>query len=47
MPDDIGVSLKGKSVELTGPFATGSTFSENLLLEYANGIAGAALGWAG
>ena len=45
MPDDIGVSLKGKSVELTGPFAAGSTFSENLLLEYANGIAGAALGW--
>ncbi len=43
--DEIGVSLKGKSVELTGPFATGSTFSENLLLEYANGIAGKALGW--
>jgi 4-phytase/acid phosphatase len=45
VPDDINVYLKGKSVELTGPFATGSTFSENLLLEYANGIAGAALGW--
>lgn len=45
MPDDINVYLKGKSVELTGPFSTGSTFSENLLLEYANGIAGAALGW--
>ena len=45
MPNHIGVSLKGNSVELTGPFATGSTFSENLLLEYANGIAGAALGW--
>ena len=45
MPDDISVSLRGKSVELTGPFATGSTFSENLLLEYANGIAGEALGW--
>jgi len=43
--DDISVCLKGKSVELTGPFAAGSTFSENLLLEYANGIAGEALGW--
>jgi 4-phytase/acid phosphatase len=42
---DVGVSLKGRSVELTGPFATGSTFSENLLLEYANGMQGAALGW--
>jgi hypothetical protein len=26
---DIGVSANGKSVELTGPFASGSTFSEN------------------
>jgi len=45
IPDNISVYLKGKSVELTGPFATGSTFSENLLLEYTNGMAGAALGW--
>jgi len=44
-PFSIGVALKGRSVELTGPFATGSTFSENLLLEYANGMEGAALGW--
>jgi 4-phytase/acid phosphatase len=44
-PAAIGVSLKGKAVELTGPFATGSTFSENLLLEYANGLKGASLGW--
>ena len=44
-PGAIGVALKGKSVELTGPFATGSTFSENLLLEYADGMEGAALGW--
>jgi 4-phytase/acid phosphatase len=44
-PDEIGVAVKGKSVELTGPFATGSTFSENFLLEYANGVEGAALGW--
>lgn len=41
----IGAALKGKAVELTGPFATGSTFSENLLLEYANGMEGKALGW--
>ena len=44
-PSPVGVALKGKSVELTGPFATGSTFSECLLLEYTNGMAGAALGW--
>lgn len=44
-PAAIGVVLKGKQVELTGPFATGSTFSENLLLEYADGMKDAALGW--
>jgi 4-phytase/acid phosphatase len=44
-PGKIGVSMSGKSVELQGPFATGSTFSENLLLEYANGMQGTALGW--
>jgi 4-phytase/acid phosphatase len=44
-PAPIGVSIKGKSVELTGPFATGSTFSENLLLEYTDGMRDAALGW--
>ncbi len=32
-------------MELTGPFSAGSTFSENLLLEYANGFEGAELGW--
>jgi 4-phytase/acid phosphatase len=42
---EVGVSVTGKSVELTGPFATGSTFSENLLLEYAEGMQGKALGW--
>jgi 4-phytase/acid phosphatase len=41
----IAAALRGKSVELTGPFATGSTFSENLLLEYANGLRGDSLGW--
>ncbi len=41
----IGVSIKGRSVQLNGPFAVGSTLSENLLLEYADGMKGAALGW--
>jgi 4-phytase/acid phosphatase len=45
LPANIGVEIRGKSVELTGSFATGSTFAENLLLEYTNGIEGAALGW--
>src|SRR5581483_8821149 len=38
--DAIEVASKGKSVEMTGPFAIGSTFSENLLLEYTNGMQG-------
>lgn len=41
----MGIALKGNAVELTGPFALGSTFTENLLLEYANGLKGNALGW--
>jgi 4-phytase/acid phosphatase len=44
-PGKIGVSPTGKSVELEGPFASGSTLSEDLFLEYANGMQGAALGW--
>jgi 4-phytase/acid phosphatase len=44
-PASLGVSLKGNSIELTGPFTTGSTFSENLLLEYTDGMQGKALGW--
>jgi 4-phytase/acid phosphatase len=44
-PAALDVAVKGKSLELTGPFATGSTFSENLLLEYTNGLRGEALGW--
>jgi 4-phytase/acid phosphatase len=42
---EVGVAIKGKTVEMTGPLATGSTFSEALLLEYANGMEGASLGW--
>jgi 4-phytase / acid phosphatase len=44
-PLEIGVSLASKNVELTGPFSVGSTMSENLLLEYANGFQGPNLGW--
>jgi len=44
-PPGIGLSLRGQQVELTGPLASGSALSENLLLEYANGMQGAALGW--
>jgi 4-phytase/acid phosphatase len=41
----VAAAMKGKTVDLAGPFTTGSTFSENLLLEYTNGMQGAALGW--
>ncbi len=41
----VAAAIKGKAVELAGPFATGSTFSEALLLEYANGMQGTSLGW--
>ncbi len=44
MPD-LHASLEGKSVELDGPINTGSTLSENLLLEYTNGMQGKDLGW--
>ena len=41
----VGVAPKGRWIELTGPFALGSTFSENLLLEYVDGMEGPDLGW--
>ena len=44
-PAEMGVLLHGKLIDLSGPFAVGSTLSENLLLEYANGRHGAELGW--
>jgi hypothetical protein len=37
--------IGGKSVQLESPLSTASTFSENLLLEYANGMTGSNLGW--
>lgn len=45
LPQEIDVSLRGKSVELNGPFAAGSTLSEDLLLEYVDGMPGKDLGW--
>jgi|GEM_PF-76729 len=42
---EISISINGKSVELNGPLRTASTLSENLLLEYANGLQGEDLGW--
>ncbi|MGA2117549.1 MAG: histidine-type phosphatase [Bryobacteraceae bacterium] len=41
----IGVAATRKSFELEGPFAVASTLSEDLLLEYAEGMEGAELGW--
>lgn len=44
-PAEISVSTRGKTAELQGPLSIGSTMSENLLLEYANGFEGNDLGW--
>jgi 4-phytase/acid phosphatase len=44
-PEQIAPLAQGKNVELQGPFAAASTFSENLLLEYAEGMQGSRLGW--
>jgi 4-phytase / acid phosphatase len=40
-----GTDGAAKSADLLGPFAVGSTISENLLLEYTNGRANASPGW--
>ena len=42
---EVGVSAGGKSIELSGPFRVASTLSEDLFLEYANGLQGEDLGW--
>ena len=44
-PAELNVSTRSKSVELSEPFAVGSTLSEDLLLEYADGMKGKDLGW--
>jgi 4-phytase/acid phosphatase len=41
----VGVAGNGKTAELNGPLNTASTFTENLLLEYANGFEGRDFGW--
>ncbi|HML16935.1 MAG TPA: histidine-type phosphatase [Bryobacteraceae bacterium] len=43
--EPVAVSAGGRTVELQGPIATASTLSEDLLLEYADGMTGAKLGW--
>ena len=41
----LDLGFKGRSLEMAGPLAIGSTFSENLLLEYTDGFKGTELGW--
>jgi len=45
LPEEISVSATGKSVQLHGPLSLASTLSENLLLEYVEGMQGKDLGW--
>lgn len=44
-PDEISVTATGKSVQLSEPLSVASTLSENLLLEYTDGMQGKDLGW--
>jgi len=44
-PEAISVSVTRKGVQLNGPWSTASTLSEDLLLEYAEGMQGKELGW--
>jgi 4-phytase/acid phosphatase len=44
-PDQISVSASGKRIKLNEPWGIASTLSENLLLEYAEGMQGKELGW--
>jgi len=44
-PNEISVSVNGKGIQLNEPWSLGSTLSENLLLEYAEGMQGKDLGW--
>lgn len=44
-PAEVGVVLQGKTIQLNGPLAVASTMSENLLLEYTEGMSAAQLGW--
>jgi 4-phytase/acid phosphatase len=44
-PAEVAVSMRDRKLELKGPFAVSSSLSEDLLLEYANHMTGADLGW--
>jgi 4-phytase / acid phosphatase len=44
-PAEINVSIRGKSVDLSEPLSAGSALSEDLLLEYVDGMQGKDLGW--
>jgi 4-phytase/acid phosphatase len=44
-PDEIGVSVTAKGIRLNEPWNVASTLSEDLLLEYVEGMQGKDLGW--
>jgi 4-phytase/acid phosphatase len=44
-PQEISVTATGKSVQLNEQFSVASTLSENLLLEYTEGMQGKDFGW--
>jgi 4-phytase/acid phosphatase len=44
-PEEIAVSVTGKGLQLNEPWSVASTLSENLLLEYTEGMQGKDLGW--
>jgi 4-phytase/acid phosphatase len=44
-PEEISLSVTGKGLQLNEPWSVASTLSENLLLEYAEGMQGKDLGW--
>ncbi len=44
-PEEISVAATGKSVQLNEQLSLASTLSENLLLEYTDGMQGKDLGW--
>ena len=45
VPASLSAGPEGRSAALRGPVQTASSLSENLLLEYAEGMTGANLGW--
>jgi 4-phytase/acid phosphatase len=45
LPEEISVSITGKSVQLNEQLSVASTLSEDLLLEYTDGMQGKDLGW--